>query len=278
MWRRFFNTVIETTTSNQPETLIHPNPFTRTDTSPFSWLTNVTPCFPVNVNDIKILNEPQQFYDAIIQNCKEAKERITLASLYVGNGPLERTLVDVILSNERFKSGNLRINVLLDYTRGSRTKDNSRKVLRPLLEEQTDLCKISLYHTPELRGLTKRLVPPRWNELVGLQHMKLYVFDDTLIISGANLSNDYFTNRQDRYYVIKDRDLSNFYCGLVNRVQEFSLKMDKFDNVKLDEGWQLSPYKGNKWSFTEKARELIINYVLDVKEQQNKCIKPGCGK
>ena len=30
---------------------------------------------------------------------------------------------------------------------------------------------------------------------VGLQHCKLYVFDNSVLISGANLSQDYFTNR-----------------------------------------------------------------------------------
>ena len=49
-------------------------------------------------------------------------------------------------------------------------------------------CSVSLYHTPSLRGLWKRLMPQRYNETIGLQHCKIYVFDDTFIISGANLS------------------------------------------------------------------------------------------
>ena len=32
--------------------------------------------------------------------------------------------------------------------------------------------------------------------IIGLQHCKIYIFDDSVIISGANLSHDYFTNRQ----------------------------------------------------------------------------------
>lgn len=57
------------------------------------------------------------------------------------------------------------------------------------------IIKVFLYHTPKLRGLLRWLLPERYNELIGIQHMKLYIFDDSIIISGANLSHDYFTNR-----------------------------------------------------------------------------------
>jgi CDP-diacylglycerol--glycerol-3-phosphate 3-phosphatidyltransferase len=41
------------------------------------------------------------------------------------------------------------------------------------------------------------------SEVVGVCHLKAYVFDDDVMISGANLSTTYFTNRQDRYYLFK---------------------------------------------------------------------------
>lgn len=46
--------------------------------------------------------------------------------------------------------------------------------------------------------LPRRLLPPRVREVVGVMHMKAFVFDDSLLLSGANLSNSYFTNRQVR--------------------------------------------------------------------------------
>ena len=36
------------------------------------------------------------------------------------------------------------------------------------------------------------------NESVGVQHMKAYVFDDDVVMSGANLEDNYFTDRLDR--------------------------------------------------------------------------------
>ena len=36
------------------------------------------------------------------------------------------------------------------------------------------------------------------NESAGVQHMKAYVFDNDVVMSGANLEDNYFTDRLDR--------------------------------------------------------------------------------
>lgn len=55
--------------------------------------------------------------------------------------------------------------------------------------------------------------------------MKLYGIDDEIIMTGANLSDDYFTNRQDRYHVFKSAKITEYFselyhavCGLSYRV------------------------------------------------------------
>ncbi|KAJ2369398.1 CDP-diacylglycerol--glycerol-3-phosphate 3-phosphatidyltransferase, partial [Coemansia sp. RSA 2607] len=88
-----------------------------------------------------------------------------------------------------------------------------------------DRVRVSLYHTPALSGISKQLWPQRYNETFGLQHIKLYMFDDDTIISGANLSRDYFTNRQDRYMRIKDRALSDYFAQLVRAISRFSFEL-----------------------------------------------------
>ena len=50
-----------------------------------------------------------------------------------------------------------------------------------------------------------------------------YVFDDTLLMSGANLSEDYFTNRQDRYLVMRNMNrLAGLYHDFVGLLSGFS--------------------------------------------------------
>lgn len=61
---------------------------------------------------------------------------------------------------------------------------NSRTMLLPLLQRFNSQMRVCLYHTPDLRGLLRLLVPQRFNETIGVQHIKVYLFDDSIIISG----------------------------------------------------------------------------------------------
>ena len=82
----------------------------------------------------------------------------------------------------------LRVEVLLEHTRGSRGEHNSRTMLLPLVQNFSDVVKVSLYHSPSLRGLLKLLLPERFNETVALTHLKVYLTDDTIIMSGSVIS------------------------------------------------------------------------------------------
>ncbi|KAL9101492.1 MAG: hypothetical protein Q9187_009243, partial [Circinaria calcarea] len=73
---------------------------------------------------------------------------------------------------------------------------------------------VRMYHTPNLTGVRKKIVPRRINEGWGLQHMKLYGIDDEIILSGANLSSDYFTNRQDRYHIFSSKRVSDYFARI----------------------------------------------------------------
>ncbi|XP_020300212.1 CDP-diacylglycerol--glycerol-3-phosphate 3-phosphatidyltransferase, mitochondrial isoform X3 [Pseudomyrmex gracilis] len=227
-----------------------------------SWLRTVAPVFPVNSSKITIVHEPQAFYTTLLEKCRHARKRITLASLYLGTGTLETELVNVIKQAMNTGDGNVQVRILLDYMRGSRGKQNSRKMLEPLLKGNYGKnCKIFLYHTPNLRGIMKAAIPDRFNELIGLQHMKIYMIDDDLIISGANLSNDYFTNRQDRYLVIEDcKELCDFYHTLIEKVTEFSFLLQPDGDTNLNSAINCHPYKGSKNTFTQEAASRIQTF------------------
>ena len=125
----------------------------------------------------------------------------------------------------------LKVDVLVDYFRGSRVDANGKStisLLSSLIEKYPQQFTLSLYHTPKVTDLIKRVVPPRFIEGFGLQHMKLYIFDDSLLISGANLSSDYFTNRQDRYILIRNHALiCDYFAGVFGIVSSFAYKNGK---------------------------------------------------
>lgn len=84
---------------------------------------------------------------------------------------------------EQASARHVPVSILLDYSRGSRGEMSSRVMLLPLLKDDPDHVKVSLYHTPDLRNL-KRLIPGRYIELIGVQHIKAHIFDDTVVLSG----------------------------------------------------------------------------------------------
>ena len=43
-----------------------------------------------------------------------------------------------------------------------------------------------------------------------MHHQKIYIIDDRVILSGANLSKNYFLNRKDRALMIDNPDLSDY--------------------------------------------------------------------
>lgn len=55
--------------------------------------------------------------------------------------------------------------------------------------------------------------------------MKLYGIDDEIIMSGANLSNDYFTNRQDRYHIFKSKAITDWFGNLYGSVASLSYRV-----------------------------------------------------
>jgi len=119
----------------------------------------------------------------------------------------------------------LKLYILTDALRGTRESPDlsSASLLAPLVDEfGPDRVEIRMYHTPNLTGIRKKHIPKRINEGWGLQHMKLYGTDDDIILSGANLSQDYFTNRQDRYHMFASRDITEYFWRLYGGVTSLS--------------------------------------------------------
>lgn len=65
-----------------------------------------------------------------------------------------------------------------------------------------------------------------------------------LLLSSANLSDSYFTNRQDRYVFLQDcAEIADFFTELVDAVGDVSLQLQGDDTVEVVDG-MVHPYKG----------------------------------
>ncbi|KAI1232528.1 CDP-diacylglycerol--glycerol-3-phosphate 3-phosphatidyltransferase, partial [Lamprotornis superbus] len=239
----------------------------------FQWIRNLVPEFGISSSHVKVLSSPAEFYELLKVQIKAAKQRVVMASLYLGTGLLEQELVYCLeetleKSLQAKGSPDLRVSILLDYTRGSRGRKNSRTMLIPLLQRFPEQVRVSLFHTPNLRGLLRLLIPERFNETIGLQHIKVYLFDDNVILSGANLSDLYFTNRQDRYVLLQDSpEIADFFTELVDAIGDVSLQLQQDDTVQMMEG-MVHPYQGDKVAYCEIANRRVMEVINSARTRQ----------
>ncbi|KAI1505855.1 hypothetical protein F5X99DRAFT_415562 [Biscogniauxia marginata] len=192
-------------------------------------LDKIAPSFKINGSQIQIIKTPADFYDTLKARIRNAKKRIFLSTLYIGKSEKELivTLQEALRANPELK-----LSILTDALRGTREAPDPScaSLLAPLVTEfGADRVELRMYHTPNLTGLRKKYIPKRINEGWGLQHMKLYGIDDEIILSGANLSTDYFTNRQDRYHLFASSEVTDYFWGLYQGVASLSFLVEPSD-------------------------------------------------
>ena len=240
------------------------------------------PRFEIPVNDIEILHSPNDFYKHLLQSIDGAQERIFLSTLYIGKSEYE---IVNHLDEALEKNPKVKLSLLFDALRGTREapKECSASLVAPLISKfGPERVSVNLFHTPNLYGWKKSRIPRRFNEGWGLQHMKIYGVDDELLLSGANLSNDYFTNRQDRYHIFRSSSLADWYSDLLDAVSKISYRLSvgsdfnpsgkSFEGLTLDwAGEGPSPSDGRPSEFMEAATK-IIGKCLSVNSSQSKSI------
>ncbi|CCL99620.1 uncharacterized protein FIBRA_01639 [Fibroporia radiculosa] len=183
------------------------------------------PCYGVASSSIRIMSQPQDFYQCLLNMIQRARQRIFISSLYIGSEDFE--LIDTLRASLQ-ANPLLRVQMHLDYNRCTRPEPlSTANLLVPLLKEFPDRVRVWLFRSPKLKGLLAKLMPPRFNEgWGGTWHPKIYGADDELLISGANLNTSYFTNRQDRYIHFTDQAPLAQYClSFLDQAATFSYSL-----------------------------------------------------
>jgi CDP-diacylglycerol--glycerol-3-phosphate 3-phosphatidyltransferase len=161
---------------------------------------------------IRALHRPHEFYDALVEAVERSTSRISLAALYLGTGEHERRLVASLAQVLRTRP-NVTVQLCFDGRRAWRkSKDGVSTVslLSPLLAEYGDRITLSLFTLPAAQRAA--ILPSPLDEVAGVFHMKTFCCDNQLIISGGNLSTEYFVDRQDRYVLFGEAGpLASFY-------------------------------------------------------------------
>mmetsp|Transcript_34794 Transcript_34794/g.53360 ORF Transcript_34794/g.53360 Transcript_34794/m.53360 type:complete len:542 (+) Transcript_34794:10-1635(+) len=198
--------------------------------------------------------QPKDFHRKLCDLIRNAEQRVKFASLYVGTGTgnnseKELELLDAL---ESFSSKEgCEIRVVMDSSRALRPvslfqsegKTSSAIELHRRLQKKKKaapkkIIKLAsccdgtgrngVYLFDVVREPLKSILPSPLDEVAGVFHVKAYIVDDKLILSGANLSEEYFSDRQDRYVILENGagGLVDFYSDLIDVLCAASNKFD----------------------------------------------------
>eukprot|EP00116_Pleurobrachia_bachei_P004921 sb/3465183/ len=179
----------------------------------------------VSGSAVQVLESPSQFADTLLQLSASATQRARISSLYFGSGKTEHQIAGNLTSSVRTRGCD--VSVLLDHCRGLRNG-------APALSNLRTVAPIHMFRPPHGFKIHNYRVPSLLGELLRVHHMKYYLFDDTVILSGANLSDLYFGPRQDRYITVESRELCDYLCE-VHR--QFCLYAPVWKNDALSWSW-----------------------------------------
>lgn len=149
-----------------------------------------------------------------------------MTALYMGTGKLEKYVVEKVQAKIR-DNDELKVTMLMDYMRGTRINKDGSSTLALLRSIKVDNfnkpVRIGMYHNPDTGFLKGKFSNGALREIFGVHHMKFGVFDNDVMITGANLSEDYFTDRQDRCMVIQDCEpLADWFDDLIQILSDCS--------------------------------------------------------
>ena len=214
--------------------------------------------FPVHCDNIKILDSPTEFRNEISNLILGSRSEISIACLYVGD---ESIITE--LKQQMQRKPDLKVRLMVDYFRGTRPKSTFGLVQR--IEPSKERFKTSFYRSPLISKLQELIVPLRFIEAFSLLHTKIYVFDETVILTGANLAHDYFTSRQDRYMVVKDARFAQCIKSIFNVLDASAFE--------LKEGVLVEPkgYRTKEWIESQRLQltKILNNSIM--KDQAKDC-------
>jgi len=178
-----------------------------------SALLEALPRFAVPAEAIEVLQGPATFRQVLLQHIAQATQRIVIVALYLQDDDAGRELLDALYAAHA-RHPALRISLFVDWHRAQ----------RGLIGKADCAGNAAMYREYALchgDGVAIYGVPVQNRELFGVLHLKGFVFDDTVLYSGASLNDVYLAQheryRLDRYHVIRDRALADSMADFVRR-------------------------------------------------------------
>ena len=170
---------------------------------------------PLSSDSVRCLLTTQAFKSELFHQIQTATKRIYLAALYLEADEAGEAVLDA-LYDAKSRHPDLDIAVCIDFHRAQRGLIGAAK--------GGDTNTTWYQKLAELRGSGVKIfgLPVKRKELFGVQHLKGFVFDNTVFYSGASVNNIYLHQQEryrfDRYWLIDNKTLANSMVGYLQQV------------------------------------------------------------
>jgi len=160
---------------------------------------------PVDADKISIIDTTSGYREKLLELIKSAKKRIYITALYLQDDSAGQEVLHAIYQAKQ-NIPQLDVKIFVDFLRAQ----------RGLMGFPESIGNVRLYrecaeqyeHQIDILG-----VPVKSKEVLGVLHLKGFVFDNQLLYSGASINDIYLHQqeryRYDRYHVIEDKTLTN---------------------------------------------------------------------
>lgn len=175
------------------------------------------PQLALEADSLRILHSASEFKQRILALIASAQRRIYLVALYLQDDEAGREILSALYAAKTARP-ELDIKVFVDFHRAQRgligkgKQAGNHLLYQALAAEHPDAI--------EFYG-----VPVKRREWLGVLHLKGFLFDDTLLYSGASLNNIYLHQqeryRYDRYHEVTDSHLASSWAHFI--IQTFGL-------------------------------------------------------
>ncbi|WP_155603537.1 CDP-diacylglycerol--serine O-phosphatidyltransferase [Aeromonas salmonicida] len=177
------------------------------------------PQIAVAADQFQVLNSAKDFKSRILSLIASATRRIYLVALYLQDDKAGREILSALYAAKQ-RNPALDIKLFVDFHRAQRGLIGKGKQGGNHLMYQEMAARHE--HQIAIYG-----VPVKGRELLGVLHLKGFIFDDTLLYSGASL-NDIYLHQQDRYRFDRYHQITSpeLTRCMVNYVDDLFLKSE----------------------------------------------------
>ncbi|PJG84945.1 CDP-diacylglycerol--serine O-phosphatidyltransferase [Conservatibacter flavescens] len=165
-----------------------------------------------NAANVEVIYRSVDFKQQIIQLIRQAKNRIYITALYWQNDEAGQLILDEVYQ-AKMKNPQLDVKIFVDWHRAQRNLLGAEKS-----STNADwYCEERIKHQ---QGHFFFGVPINTREVFGVLHIKGFIFDDTVLYSGASINNVYLHHqdkyRYDRYHKIKNVALADSMVNFID--------------------------------------------------------------